>query len=107
MLQKFCVCSLLLDNGGQFKSSFRTSCNDLATKPDWKRGNAGSTVGILFITIKIKSFYSFTILQNVFKRRVVPLLLKYKSWQTLFLMSSNSVARKFHLVLYMTFLKSI
>ena len=53
MLQKLCVCSLLLDNGGQFKSSFRTSCNDLATKPDWKRGNAGSTVGILFIKLNL------------------------------------------------------
>ena len=49
MLQKFCVCSF---NGGQFKSSFQTSCNDLAAKPGWNRGNAGSTVGVIFITIK-------------------------------------------------------
>ena len=52
MLQKFFVCSLFLDNGGQFKSSFQTSCNDLAAKPGWNRGNAGSTVGVIFITIK-------------------------------------------------------
>ena len=52
MLQKLCVCSLFLDNGGQLKSSFQTSCNDLGAKPGWNRGNAGSTVGVIFITIK-------------------------------------------------------
>ena len=78
MLQKLCVCSLFFDNGGQFKSSFQTSCNDLAAKPDLEQGKCWKYSRCYFHNHQMLNLFIVSHHKMFLKRSITPLLLKYK-----------------------------